>query len=68
MKIPENEMNFLYDWSTDELERIEKTFPDVQGALGGSACSKERKAHFKEYNRRLDALKLKYALAPANNA
>ena len=60
MKIPDNEMNVLYDWSTIELERIEKEYPDVQGAMGGSSASKERKAHFKEYNRRLDVLKEKY--------
>jgi|GEM_PF-6634794 len=58
--IPDNEMNALYDWSTVELKRIEKSHPDIQGALGGSAGSKERKAHFKEYNRRLDAIKAKY--------
>ena len=63
MKIPDNEMQILFDWSTGELERIEKEYPDVRGSFGGNAGGVARKKHFKEYNRRLDILKVQYANA-----
>jgi len=57
-------MQILYDWSQRELERIEKEHPVIRGALGGNAASKARKEHFKEYNKRLEILKARYAVAP----
>jgi len=63
MKIPEIEMKALYDWSTAELERIEKEYPPMSGSLDGQYVVEEKK-HFNEYNKRLDALKKKYEAEP----
>ena len=59
MNIPEYEMKALFDWSTDELSRIESEYPDIIGALDGLG-DRARKLHFAEYNNRLAALKNKY--------
>lgn len=61
MRIPDVEMQNLYDWSQRELARIDKEHPIIRGALGGNEASKARKEHFKEYNKRLDMLKLHYS-------
>ena len=52
-------MQILFDWSTGELDRIDKEFPYVSGGLDGEGVV-ARKTHFKEYNRRLAILKMKY--------
>jgi len=59
MNIPDYEMQALYDWSTAELEQIEKDYPYVSGVLDGYGVVAQ-KAHFAEYNKRLEALHKKY--------
>ena len=59
MRIPDIEMQKLYDWSQAELSRIKSAHPEVRGALGGN-IGKANKIHFAEYNRRLLELKSKY--------
>ena len=59
MNIPDNEMLALFDWSTVELERIDREYPDIPGALDGPSCQAQ-KLHFKEYNKRLAILKEQY--------
>jgi len=57
-------MQELFNWSTVELERIEKEYPYIPGVLDGRGVV-EQKLHFKEYNKRLAALKEKYENEPA---
>ena len=61
MNIPHFEMQDLFDWSTNELKRIDEAYPDVIGVLDGQG-EQMRKLHFQEYNARLLALKEKYAI------
>jgi len=63
MKIPDNEMQALFDWSTDELERIEREYPYASGILDGRGVAAQ-KEHFKEYNNRLASLEEQYASSP----
>ena len=60
MKTYEAEKRQLFDWSTGELERIDKKYLSIpQHGLDGAEVV-ERKEHFQEYNRRLKELKAKY--------
>ena len=56
-------MRELFDWSTAELEKIEKSHPYTPGVLDGSE-SAAQKAHIKEYNNRVAALHMKYSSVP----
>lgn len=67
MKIPDNEKQALFDWSTAELEKIEKAHPYTPGVLDGGE-SAAQKAHIKEYNERLIALHSKYSGASVTKA
>ena len=60
----EDEADELFDWSTKELERIDKEYPGEPGVLDGPQMA-ENKKHFREYNRRLLALKDKYGIDAA---
>ena len=60
MKTFKDETRELFDWSTEELTRIDKEYPDnLQKGLDGPGDF-ERKKHFREYNKRLFELKAKY--------
>ena len=63
MKIPDKELQALLEWSTGELDRIEKEFPYVSGALDGGGVVAQ-KAHYEEYNKRLAVLQIQYASLP----
>lgn len=63
MKIPNSELKSLFDWSTAELEKIEKEYPYIPGVLDSKETSAQ-KAHIKEYNARIEALHKKYDQAP----
>jgi len=56
----DEERKKLFDWSTQELIRIEKEFP-LEPGLDGQAVL-ENKNHFREYNKRLLELKEKYGI------
>ena len=56
----QTEYERLFDWSTKELERIDEKYPFEKGVgLDGPEVI-EQKEHFREYNKRLLALKAKY--------
>jgi hypothetical protein len=60
-------MKELFNWSTAELEKIEKAHPYTPGVLDGGE-SAAQKAHIKEYNDRITALHMKYGNTPVTKA
>ena len=63
MNIPDNEIQKIVEWMKAELYRIDKEVPLGPGLDGPTMIAE--KAVFAEYNRRLDALYLKYSDTPA---
>ena len=56
----QEEKTELFEWASKELERIDKECPPEPG-LDGKHTTESKKA-FKEFNRRLLALKDKYGI------